>query len=414
VRLSATVKKSEEKGKVWVYNADRGSVQASLFAMTDADREKGDNSLDEESAMEKKKPAPLRAPQNGSTPISLHRMPKDLQGRLSTILNVQKPRAHYLELDTIHRGDARDLLPKIEPNSVALSVWSPPYFVGKGYEAHLTFEGWQALLDDVIRLHFPIIKPGGFLVVNIADILCFKDPSMPRIQSEVVGRKRSSVTREDVLRAVADNPRLNRYQLAKLLGCSEQTIDRRLNGNNIRGGKYETQTRVKIVGGMVEEWALAAGFYTYDRRVWVKDAAWENSRWSTLSYRSVDEFEYLYFFWKPGVTAVDRSRLSTSEWKEWGAKGVWQFPSVRANDDHEAKFPVELPRRVIRLLTDPSEVVLDCFMGSGSTAVAAVEEGRRFIGIELDKEYVALANRRLREVQLLLPCLSTQTVSQRI
>jgi site-specific DNA-methyltransferase (adenine-specific) len=77
------------------------------------------------------------------------------------------------------------------------------------------------------------------------------------------------------------NPELNRYQLAKLLGCSEQTIDRRINGNNIRGGKYEAQTRVKIVGGLIEQWALEAGFYTYDRRVWVKDAAWQNSRWAS-------------------------------------------------------------------------------------------------------------------------------------
>src|SRR5207249_7078189 len=132
--------------------------------------------------------------------------------------------------------------------------------------------------------------------------------SMPKIQAEAVSQRRSPVTREDVLKAMEHNPKANRYFLAKLLNCSEQTIDRRLNGNNIRGGKYEAQTRVKIVGGLVEDWALSAGFYPYDRRIWVKDAAWENSRWHTLSYRSVDEFEYLYFFWKPGITVIDRSR----------------------------------------------------------------------------------------------------------
>jgi len=51
---------------------------------------------------------------------------------------------------------------------------------------------------------------------------------------------------------------------------------------------------------------------------------------------------------------------------------VWQIPSVRANDDHEAKFPIELPLRTIRMLTDPDEIVLDCFMGSGTTAVEPV------------------------------------------
>ena len=49
---------------------------------------------------------------------------------------------------------------------------------------------------------------------------------------------------------------------------------------------------------------LKAGFYLYDRRVWVKDACWENSRWHSLSYRSVDEFEYIYIFWKPGITTI--------------------------------------------------------------------------------------------------------------
>lgn len=216
---------------------------------------------------------------------------------------------------------------------------------------------------------------------------------MPKVQAEAVSQRRSPVTREDILKALHSQPTLNRYQLAKLLNCSEQTIDRRLHGNNIRGGKYETQTRVKIVGGLVEDWALSAGFYTHDRRVWVKDAAWENSRWASLSYRSVDEFEYLYFFWKPGVTKVDRSRLRSEEWREWGSRGVWKIPSVRSNDDHEAKFPVELPRRVIRLLTDPDEIVLDCFVGSGSTAVAAIEEDRYYIGIESAPQYVKIAQR---------------------
>jgi site-specific DNA-methyltransferase (adenine-specific) len=329
--------------------------------------------------------------------FNIGRLPKDLQATFRDLYSLQsaEKRQDCLAVNEIHHGDARDLLPRIEPNSIALSVWSPPYYVGKEYEAYLTFEGWQELLKKVIELHYPIIKPGGFLVINIADILVFKDPSMPRIQADVVHRKRSSVTKEDVLKAQAEHPEYNRYQLAQLLNCSEQTIDRRLNGNNIRGGKSEPQTRVKIVGGMVEEWALNAGFYPYDRRVWVKDAAWENSRWASLSYRAVDEFEYLYFFWKPGITKYDRNRLTREEWKKWGSRAVWTFPSVRANDDHEAKFPLELPSRTIRLLTDPNEIVLDCFMGSGTTAVAAVQAKRKFIGIELEKKYITLSRQRV-------------------
>ena len=339
--------------------------------------------------------------------FNINRLPPDLQRQLAELYHGD-PLNDALETNRIYQGDARQLLPKIQPNSIALSIWSPPYFVGKEYEADLSFNDWQNLLAAVIALHFSIIKPGGFLVINIADILVFKDPAIPKIQAEVVSSRRSPVTREDVLKAMAEHPDYNRYQIAKLLGCSEQTVDRRLNGNNIRGGKYETQTRVKIVGGLIEEWGQNAGFYLYDRRVWVKDAAWENSRWHSLSYKSVDEFEYLYVFWKPGVTKVDRNRLTKKEWREWGSRGVWPIPSVRANDDHEAKFPVELPRRFIQLLTEPGDVVLDCFMGSGTTAVAAVQQGRNYIGLELIEDYVRLAERNIQQAiaqgrQLTLP-----------
>jgi len=308
-----------------------------------------------------------------------------------------QPRLRQLQANKIHCGDARELLTQVRSNSIDLSFWSPPYFVGKSYEKDMSFEDWEDLLREVISSHFDIVKPGGFLAVNIADILAFPDPEMPRIQADNVSSKKVKITREQVLAAQAAHPAFNRYQLADLLGCSEQTIDRRLNNNNVRGGKYAVQRKVKLVGGLVEEWATDAGFYLYDRRVWVKDACWENSRWHSLSYRSVDEFEYIYIFWKPGITTVDRSRLSKDEWSEWGSRGVWNIPSVRANVEHEAQFPVELPRRVIRLFSAPGDLVLDCFVGSGTTAVAAIQEGRSYLGIELLADYAKLAHNRCRE-----------------
>lgn len=298
-----------------------------------------------------------------------------------------------LAVNEIHHGDCCQLLPRIAHESIALSFWSPPYFVGKSYEKDTTFEQWQELLKTATRLHFPILRPGAFLVVNIADILCFSDHAIPRIQAESHGSNRLPVTRDDIVRVLEQHPHYDRYQIAKVLGVSEQTVDRRMKNNNVRGGKHASQTRVKLVGSLLEEAAYDAGLYLYDRRVWVKDPTWENSRWHTNSFRSVDEFEYLYFFWKPGITKVDRHRISKEEWSEWGSRGVWYIPSVRANDTHEAKFPLALPRRLIRLLTDPSDIVLDCFAGSGTTAVAAILEARRYIGIEKVSEYVRLARR---------------------
>src|SRR5438132_5138448 len=90
-----------------------------------------------------------------------------------------------LALNEIHHGDCRELLPFIDKNSVACSVWSPLYFVGKQYETYLaTFDDWKNLIQAVIQLHFDILKPGAFLVINIADILCFNDPDMPKIHAE--------------------------------------------------------------------------------------------------------------------------------------------------------------------------------------------------------------------------------------
>ena len=109
------------------------------------------------------------------------------------------------EPDNIYLDDTRDLEEHIDLDTVSLSVWSPPYLVGKAYERDMSFFG------------------------------------------------------------------------------GEQTVDRGTRGNNIRGGKYETQTRVKLVGGMLdlEQYALDCGLYLYDRRAWIKDAARENSRCHT-------------------------------------------------------------------------------------------------------------------------------------
>lgn len=301
----------------------------------------------------------------------------------------------YLAIDKNYCGTAEELMQKIEPNSIAVSVWSPPYHVGKNYEDGQSYEDWMEMLQTVINLNFSVLKPGGFLAINIGDILCFPDENMPKIQANNVSMRKSKVTEEDVLKAQAEHPDYNRHQLAKILGCSEQTVDRRLHGNNIRGGKYSTQTRVRIVGGMLEEMALKAGLYPYDRRIWVKDAAWANSNWTTNSYRAVDEFEYVYIYWKPGITKVDRNRLKKEEWTEWGSRAVWNIRSVQKNDVHEAMFPLELPRRVIKLFSDKGDTILDCFMGSGTSAIAALAEGRHFIGIDKEEKYVQLADKSI-------------------
>lgn len=301
----------------------------------------------------------------------------------------------HLDINTIFHGYSENLMALIEPNSISLSVWSPPYNLGKDYEKGQSFEGWKIMMRNVISVHFPVLKEGGFMVINIADILCFPDENMPRIQISNPSHHKVDITREQVLEARDQYPEYNRRQLGKLLGCSEQTIDRRLHGVNIRGGKYITQTRIQLIGNILQDFAQEFGLYLYDRRIWKKDPSWANSKWTSNSYRSVDEFEYLYMFWKPGEMSINRKRLSSDEWKEWGSRAVWEFTSVRANDIHEAMFPIELPKRCIKLLTEEGDIVLDPFMGSGTTALACLETNRNYIGIDKELKYVELAKNRV-------------------
>ena len=295
----------------------------------------------------------------------------------------------------ILQGDARSRLAELPEASIDLSFWSPPYYVGKSYERDLSFDDWCDLLREVIGYHHRIIKPGGFLVVNISDILCFPDTTMPKLQADNVRRKTNSVTREQVLAAKKAHPQAKRQELAALLGCSEQTVQRRLEHNNVRGGKQSTSTKVLLTGCMVSEWAEEAGFYLYDQRIWHKDPCWANSRWHSNSYRAVDEFEHVYVFWRPGITQYDRHRLTTSEWGDWGSRGVWNIRSVSRNDRHEAEFPEELAARVIRLFSPLGGVVLDPFVGTGTTTKVAKLLGRQWLGIDRDAGCVQIARKRM-------------------
>jgi DNA modification methylase len=87
----------------------------------------------------------------------------------------------------------------------------------------------------------------------------------------------------------------------------------------------------------------------------------------------------------------------------WGqaavpGESIWEM-NTESTVDHPAPFPVELPKRVIALYTQPGDVVLDPFMGSGSTAIAAVLTGRRYVGYEVSYEYCTLAGKRLSSLE---------------
>lgn len=324
--------------------------------------------------------------------------PARTPARAGKLMPMSQHHESSFQFNRIIAGDSRDVLSTIPHASVDLSFWSPPYFVGKSYEKQLTFEGWQRMIQEVVQLHQDIIAPGGFLVINIGDILCFPDETIPRYQANNVQGKKVPVSREDVARVIAQNPSISRKEIAALLGCSEQTVQRRMENNNVRGGKANVSTKIMLTGSMLVDWCESSGFYLYDKRIWHKEPCWANSRWHSNSYRAVDEFEHIYVYWKPGITEYDRGRLDACEWSEWGSRGVWKINSVRKNDRHEAEFPKELARRVIRLYSPESGTVIDPFVGTGTTALVAKELGRQWLGIDMVRDYVQIAQNRVNSV----------------
>ena len=111
------------------------------------------------------------------------------------------------------------------------------------------------------------------------------------------------------------------------------------------------------------------------------------------SLPDMTDFEWIIAF--AGAKFKYVRRLSNEERKGWGYAGVWQMDTVRANKDHPAMFPAELPRRAILMHSDDGGIVLDPFLGSGTTLVACEQTGRIGRGMEIEPKYVAVTLERL-------------------
>lgn len=121
--------------------------------------------------------------------------------------------------------------------------------------------------------------------------------------------------------------------------------------------------------------------------------------WQSASNPTIrDVHEYILVFSKGRFKRERLGRensISRDDFLEY-TKSVWRFSTVSARRiGHPAPFPVELPRRLIQLYTFVDEIVLDPFMGSGSTALAARESGRHFVGFDTNPAYITLAEERL-------------------
>ncbi|OGN90065.1 MAG: SAM-dependent methyltransferase, partial [Chloroflexi bacterium RBG_13_48_10] len=155
----------------------------------------------------------------------------------------------------------------------------------------------------------------------------------------------------------------------------------------------------------ITESMLRLGYLMRGEVIWNKAASASSSTawgsWKSATNPTLrDVHEYILVFSKGSFkrqnTQQRESTISNEEFLEF-TKSVWTFPTEPASKiGHPAPFPVELPYRLVQLYSFKDEVVLDPFMGSGQTALAAIKAGRHYIGYEINQEYAALAEARIQ------------------
>ncbi len=257
-------------------------------------------------------------------------------------------------VDQLWRGDAREMDKhgEIADNSVALVVTSPPYFVGKEYEESLgqglvpaSYGEYLEMLHDVFAECVRKLEPGGRIAVNVANL----------------GRKPYRSLSSDVIHILQDR--------LKLLLRGE-VIWKKANGanGNCAWGSYRKPSN-PVLRDLTERIVIASKS-RFDRAL--------NAR-----HRQQHKHPCL-----ATITADEFAEATTD---------VWEIPPESATQvGHPAPFPVELPQRLIELYTYENDLVLDPFIGSGTTAVAALRTGRHFIGIDNDAAYVDIAQIRVK------------------
>jgi len=226
---------------------------------------------------------------------------------------------------------------ELPDNSVHLMVTSPPYNVGKEYDENLSLNEYREFLKKVWKEVYRVLVPGGRACINIANL--GRKPYIP----------------------------LHAY----------------------------------IIEDMQK-----LGFLMRGEIIWNKGAtASPSTAWgSWLSAKNPvlrDIHEYILVFSKDSFSRINhndqQATMTKDEFLEL-TKSIWTFGAESAKKvGHPAPFPIELPLRCIKLYTFENDIVLDPFMGSGTTAIAALMINRRFVGYDINKDYVKLAERRINE-----------------
>jgi modification methylase len=228
-----------------------------------------------------------------------------------------------------------ETMEEIPDDCVAFMVTSPPYNVGKEYDDDLTLLDYLDLLHRVLKETTRVLEPGGRVAVNVANL--GRKPYLP----------------------------LN-HHIAGMM----QDIGLLLRGEIV--------------------WQKAAG--AGGSCAW---GSWQSAKNPTL--RDVHEYVLVASKGQYQRGRAGEDTISKEEFLE-ATTSVWTMkPASARRIGHPAPFPVELPARLIELYTFAGDLILDPFIGSGSTAVAAVRTGRRFVGYDTNEAYLDIARARVED-----------------
>jgi site-specific DNA-methyltransferase (adenine-specific)/site-specific DNA-methyltransferase (cytosine-N4-specific) len=277
-------------------------------------------------------------------------------------------------LDRIFQGDCREILPTLPPESVDLVITSPPYADNRrktygGVPVNKYVEWFLPISKELLR----ILKPQGSFVLNIKE--------------RVVGGERHT------------------YVLELIIAMRRQgwlwTEEYIWHKKNCYPGKWPN--RFRDAWERCLHFTKQKNFKMFQDAVRVAMGTWAEKRLRKLSEtdRRRDESKVMSGFGK---------RISNWLGKEWVyPSNVLYMATECSNRNHSATFPVSLPEWFIKLFTVEGDLVLDPFIGSGTTAVACLNLARHYIGIELPETYYKLALENIQERQLSLPLERTKT-----
>ena len=254
-----------------------------------------------------------------------------------------------MELNKIYNEDCLEGMKKLESDSVDLVVTSPPYFNAREYSQWETYEDYLLDMKNIFIEVFRITKENRMVAVNISPVI---EPRKSRAHSSI--RRQIPFDLYSIMKDIGF------YMLEDIIWSKPNYTVKNRNG----------------------------GFFRHRK---------------PLAYKPNLTHEYILVFQKPSKHLIDKTLKDNKEKVEeslvlgdYEKTSVWDI-KPKKDKNHSAVFPLEIPDKIIQYYSFVDDTILDPFMGSGTTAIAAINTGRNFIGFELDEDYHKASLDRIEE-----------------